>query len=83
MENRLRQLRILRRLSQEELGKSVGVSRQTINAVENQRQEPAGPLVLRLAEVLGVPVEEVFFKPGPGRERKAHSQKDPEPPSFR
>lgn len=46
--------------SQGRLAEEVGVSRQTINAIETGRFDPSLPLALRLARLLGRPVEEIF-----------------------
>lgn len=60
MKNRLSELRQKRGLSQDELGTLVGVSRQTINAIERGRYEPRLALAFRLAEYFAVPVETIF-----------------------
>lgn len=56
----LRTLREDRGWSQSKLAEEVGVSRQTINAIETGRFDPSLPLALRLARLLGRPVEEIF-----------------------
>lgn len=56
----LRALREDRGWSQGRLAEEVGVSRQTINAIETGRFDPSLPLALRLAQLLGRPVEEIF-----------------------
>lgn len=56
----LRSLREDRAWSQGRLAQEVGVSRQTINAIETGRFDPSLPLALRLAHLLGRPVEEIF-----------------------
>ena len=61
MENRIRELRKQAGLSQEELAKSCGVSRQTINAIENQKYDPTLALAFRLAKALGSRVDELFL----------------------
>ncbi len=60
MKNLIRILRSERELSQAELGKALGVSRQTINAIETERYTPSLPLAMALARFFGHPVEEVF-----------------------
>ena len=60
MKNEIRTLRSERELSQAELGKALGVSRQTINAIETERYTPSLPLAIALARFFGRPVEEVF-----------------------
>jgi len=59
--NRLRDLRAERELTQAVLAELVGVSRKTINTVENGIFVPSTLLALKLARALGCPVEEVFF----------------------
>jgi putative transcriptional regulator len=52
-------------LTQAELARQVGVSRKTVNTVENGVFTPSTPLALRLAQVLGVSVEDLFALPEP------------------
>lgn len=61
MENHVRALRKELGLSQEELGKRCGVSRQTINAIENQKYDPSLPLAFQLARILGTTVDAIFL----------------------
>ncbi|MFI5287138.1 MAG: helix-turn-helix transcriptional regulator [Candidatus Dormibacteria bacterium] len=60
MRNDVRELRSARGLSQGDLGEALGVSRQTINAIETERYTPSLPLALALARFFGTKVEEVF-----------------------
>ena len=60
MENKIRALRSEMGLSQEELARRCGVSRQTINAIENNKYNPTLELAMRLARFLGQPVESIF-----------------------
>lgn len=46
--------------SQGHLGDALGVSRQTINAIENNRYDPSLPLAFKLARVFEVSIEELF-----------------------
>ncbi|WP_231516911.1 helix-turn-helix transcriptional regulator [Sporolactobacillus terrae] len=48
------------RLSQDELGKKCQVSRQTINAIENNKYDPTLKLAFKLADVLGTSVDHLF-----------------------
>jgi putative transcriptional regulator len=59
--NRLKEHRARLGLTQAELATRVQVTRKTINTVENQVFVPSAILALKLAAVLGVPVEDVFF----------------------
>ena len=65
MKNVLRELRSERGLSQGALGTAVGVSRQTINAIETGRYQPSLPLAFGLARYFGVTIEDMFH-PEPG-----------------
>jgi len=60
MRNDVRELRTARDLSQGALGEALGVSRQTINAIETGRYLPSLPLALALARYFGQPVEAIF-----------------------
>ena len=60
MDNQIRALRKALGLSQEELAKACGVSRQTINAIENNKYDPTLTLAFQLSRVLGVPVDGLF-----------------------
>ena len=60
MRNQVRELRVRRSLAQGQLAEAMGVSRQTINSIENDRYTPSLPLALALARFFGVPVEEMF-----------------------
>jgi putative transcriptional regulator len=64
MRNDIRDLRAARGLSQGELGKVLGVSRQTINAIETERYMPSLPLAIALARYFKSTVEEVFHDNG-------------------
>ena len=60
MKNRVRELRTSRNLSQGDLGSVLGVSRQTINSIENGRYLPSLPLALAIARCFATAVEEIF-----------------------
>lgn len=68
MNNRLRVLRAERSWSQAELAAALGVSRQTVNAIETGKYDPSLPLAFRLAAVFGQPIEAIF-DPGEPPER--------------
>lgn len=61
MNNRLRILRAECNWSQAELAKRLGVSRQTINALEVGKYDPSLPLALKIAQLFGCSIETVFF----------------------
>ena len=60
MNNRLRELRAERGWSQTELADRLKVSRQTVNAIENQRYDPSLPLAFTMARVFELPIEQIF-----------------------
>ena len=64
MNNRLRVLRAERRWSQADLGEKLGVSRQTVNAIENGKYDPSLPLAFKLSEVFNLRIEEIFSPNG-------------------
>ena len=60
MTNNLKVLRAIKNISQEELAKHIGVSRQTINAMEKGKYVPSTVLSLKLSRFFEKPVEEIF-----------------------
>lgn len=60
MKNRLRVLRAEREWSQQDLAERLGVSRQSVNAIETGRYDPSLPLAFRIADVFGLPIEAIF-----------------------
>lgn len=60
MENKIRARRKELGLSQEELAKKCGVSRQTVNAIENNKYDPTLSLAFSLAKELQLKVDELF-----------------------
>jgi len=60
MNNKVRELRTRKGLSQGELAAAAGVSRQTINSIETGRYTPSLPLAFALARFFGRTIEEVF-----------------------
>lgn len=63
MKTRLRVLRAEMEWSQEELAAKVGVTRQTINAIETDKYDPSLPLAIKIAHLFGKHVEEIFLLP--------------------
>ena len=61
MKNQIRFYRKQKQLSQEELAKRCGVSRQTVNAIENEKYDPTLALAFRLAKALEITVDQLFF----------------------
>ena len=64
MKNTVREMRLRKDLAQGQLAEAMGVSRQTINSIENERYTPSLPLALALARYFGVTVEEMFDDQG-------------------
>ena len=64
MKNDLPERREQRGLSQADLGEAVGVSRQTINAIERDRYDPSLELAFDLADEFGCSIEEIFEPDG-------------------
>lgn len=60
MTNRLRALRAERGWSQADLAERLGVSRQTVNAVETERYEPSLSLAFKIARLFGQRIEAIF-----------------------
>ena len=60
MKNRLRELRAEQNLSQGALADELGVSRQTVNAIETGKYDPSLPLAFKLARLFKKPIEEIF-----------------------
>lgn len=60
MKNRLRDYREKHGYSQEQLGKLLEVSRQTINSIEKERYDPSLPLAFKVARLFQVKIEDIF-----------------------
>jgi len=60
MKNKIKQLRKSVGLRQEDLANLLGVSRQTIIAIENNKYNPTLELAMKLAKLLKTPVEDIF-----------------------
>ncbi len=60
MQNDIKKRRLERGLSQADLGKALGVSRQTINSIETEKYTPSLPLALALGRFFETPIEEMF-----------------------
>ena len=60
MTNSVRELRGALNLTQADLAERLGVSRQTVNAIETGKYDPSLPLAIKIARVFEKPVEEIF-----------------------
>ena len=64
MKSRIRELRAEREWSQAELARRLGVSRQTVNAIETEKYDPSLPLAFSVSRVFRLPIEKIFEDPG-------------------
>ena len=62
MNNRLRVLRAERQWSQQDLAERLGVSRQSVNAIETGKYDPSLPLAFRIADLFAMPIEDIFLR---------------------
>ena len=60
LNNRLKVLRAERNWSQDGLAEQLGVSRQTVNALETGRYDPSLPLAFKIARTFGLTIEDIF-----------------------
>ena len=60
MKNRLKVLRAERDWSQAVLAQHLGVSRQTVNAIETGKYDPSLPLAFTISRLIGQPIEQIF-----------------------
>ena len=65
LNNNIRVERAIRRISQQDLAEAIGVSRQTIFSIENNKYIPSTELALRLSAYLGKTVNELFWLANP------------------
>lgn len=61
LKNRVRELRAREQLSQTDLGKKIGATRQTIGLIEKGDYQPSVTLSLKISDVFNIPLEEVFW----------------------
>ena len=60
LKSRLKALRAERNWSQADLAEKLGVSRQTVNAIETEKYDPSLPLAFKIARLFGRRIEEIF-----------------------
>jgi putative transcriptional regulator len=65
VKNQVRALRADRGWSQEDLGRALKVSRQTVNSIETGKYDPSLPLAFRIAKMFGRPIEAIFEPDAP------------------
>jgi len=66
LENKLRTYRKERGYTQASFAEELGVSRQTINAIENEKYNPSLELAIKISRLVGEPVQEIFYLPKDG-----------------
>jgi len=64
MKNKLRELRTAKAWSQADLAAKLGVSRQTVNAIETEKYDPSLPLAFKVAHLFKTSIEEIFQTDG-------------------
>lgn len=62
MKNRLKVLRAERGWNQQDLADALGVSRQSVNAIETGKYDPSLPLAFRIADLFELPIEAIFLR---------------------
>ncbi|CAN1543458.1 COG1476 Predicted transcriptional regulators [Sphingomonadaceae bacterium] len=62
MKNRLKVLRAERDWNQQDLANALGVSRQSVNAIETGKYDPSLPLAFRIADLFALPIEAIFLR---------------------
>jgi putative transcriptional regulator len=62
MKNRLKVLRAESDWSQQDLADALGVSRQSVNAIETGKYDPSLPLAFRISDLFALPIEAIFLR---------------------
>ena len=62
MKNRLKILRAERDWNQSDLAAQLGISRQSVNAIETGKYDPTLPLAFRIADLFGLKIEDIFLR---------------------
>lgn len=62
MRNIIKVLRAQNNLTQEELAQKIGISRQALSSIENNKVQPSGKVVIKIANIFGIPAEQIFFE---------------------
>ncbi len=66
MLNQLKVLRAMRDWNQQDLADRLGVSRQSVNAIETGKYDPSLPLAFKISELFELPIEQIFTSPTKG-----------------
>jgi len=61
MKNRIRMYRAMHEVTQEDLAQDLGVTRQTVLAIEKGKYDPSLPLAYKIAKYFDVPIDEIFL----------------------
>lgn len=61
MKNKLKQIRKQKGITQEELAKAIGITRPYLSDIERGVKTPGGDIIIKIANYLQLPVEEIFF----------------------
>ncbi|MEX2565086.1 MAG: helix-turn-helix transcriptional regulator [Cyclobacteriaceae bacterium] len=64
MKNKIRDLRTARNMTQEDLAEIIGVSRQTINAIEKEKFDPSLPTAFKMSKLFKLPIDQMFLFDG-------------------
>lgn len=75
--NRITELRSTHGMSQAELGQRIGVTRQTVNAIERGKYSPSLEVAFKIARTLGAPLESIFDYPDEPRTTDANQRSEP------
>jgi len=62
VKNRLKVLRAERDWNQQDLANALGVSRQSVNAIETGKYDPSLPLAFRISDLFALPIEAIFLR---------------------
>ncbi len=76
MKNKIKVYRAIHDFTQESLAEKVGVTRQTIHAIEKEKYDPSLELAFKLAKLFGVRIEDIFFYEDNGTEALRVLQKN-------
>lgn len=70
MKNIVKSLRYKYNMTQEELACQIGISRPALSDIENSKVTPGGLIVIRIANIFGLPAEQIFFEDAVMREEQ-------------
>ena len=82
MKNRVKVLRAENDWSQARLAQELGVSRQTVNAIETGKYDPSLPLAFDIARLFAKKIDEIFFPEPPAAKPQPVAEPDAPPPQY-